>query len=273
MKTAWFMLCVVVFCAQQTFAEPSQQLQDTSKTITPAFTPGEKLTYSISWSKVITAGTAVMEVKEGQTTDNKPVLRFVISVKSVGIVEAFYPVRETVESTVDPDGLYSLSFKLQESQGKKKRRREMIFDHKNKTVIASLNDDRPETFSVADRVQDALSALYYIRTSQSFDTAKPIVVNVFDSGKTWAVEVYTLGKEKIKTPAGEFNTIKVKTYPKYEGVFMNKGEIFIWLTDDARKIPVLMKSIITIGSIVTTLTDIQGIKADHDLKDRTQASQ
>jgi hypothetical protein len=38
---------------------------------------------------------------------------------------------------------------------------------------------------------------------------------------------------------------------------MNKGEIFIWLTDDIRKIPVLMKSTISIGSIVTTLTDMK----------------
>ena len=56
---------------------------------------------------------------------------------------------------------------------------------------------------------------------------------------------------------GEFNTIKVRTYPKYEGVFMHKGEIFMWLTDDYRKIPVLMKSTIAIGSIVATLTEMK----------------
>jgi hypothetical protein len=38
---------------------------------------------------------------------------------------------------------------------------------------------------------------------------------------------------------------------------MNKGEIFIWLTDDNRKVPVLMKSTISIGSIVSTLTKIR----------------
>ena len=38
---------------------------------------------------------------------------------------------------------------------------------------------------------------------------------------------------------------------------MHKGEIFIWLTDDDRKVPVLMKSTITIGSIVSTLTEMK----------------
>jgi Protein of unknown function (DUF3108) len=61
----------------------------------------------------------------------------------------------------------------------------------------------------------------------------------------------------VKTPAGKFATIKVRIFPKYEGVFMNKGEIFIWLTDDSRKVPVLMKSTIAIGSIVSTLTKME----------------
>ena len=108
-----------------------------------------------------------------------------------------------------------------------------------------------------ERVQDALSSLYYVRTRQDFIVGKPIVVDVHDSGKTWSIEIHTLGRERITTPAGEFDTIMIKTYPKYEGVFMHKGEIFMWLTDDARKIPVLMKSRISIGSIVATLTEMR----------------
>jgi hypothetical protein len=106
-------------------------------------------------------------------------------------------------------------------------------------------------------VQDALSSLYYVRTRQDLIVGKSIVVDVHDSGKTWAVEVQTLGRERITTPAGEFDTIMVKTFPKYEGVFMNKGEIAIWFTDDARRVPVLMKSKISIGSIVATLIERQ----------------
>jgi len=86
---------------------------------------------------------------------------------------------------------------------------------------------------------------------------KPITIEVHDSGKNWSVEIQTLGREKMKTPAGEFATIKVRTFPKYEGVFMNKGEIFVWLTDDNRKVPVIMKSTISIGSIVSTLTNMK----------------
>ena len=120
-----------------------------------------------------------------------------------------------------------------------------------------MNDDPPETFTIPDQTQDALSSLYYLRTLDDFTVNKTIIIQVHDGGKNWSVEVQTLGREKVTTPAGEFATIKVRTFPKYEGVFMNKGEIFIWLTDDSRKIPVLMKSTIAIGSIVSTLTKIE----------------
>jgi len=92
---------------------------------------------------------------------------------------------------------------------------------------------------------------------EDFSRDKTIVFDVYDSGKIWSVEVYTLGREIVKTPAGQFSTIKIRTYPKYKGVFMNKGEVFIWLTDDSRKVPVLMKSTLAVGSFVFTLTEMQ----------------
>jgi hypothetical protein len=242
-------------------AEPQQvPASNNVKTVNHAFAPGEKLTFSISWSTIIEAGIASMEVKSGKTAADRPTYELVSNTHSVGIVETFYPVRDTVTSIMDSEGLCSLAFRLKESHGGRKREREMVFDQKSHTVTESVNKGQPETFTIPMNVQDALSSLYYVRTMTDFVVGKPIMVDVHDGGKNWSVEVQVQAKEKIKTPAGEFNTIKVKTYPKYEGVFMHKGEIYIWFTDDDRKIPVLMKSIISIGSIVATLTKMQGGK-------------
>jgi len=221
------------------------------------FKPGETLTYKVSWSNIITAGTAVMEVKEEKLPNGRKVLRFIATSRSVGVVDKFYPVNDTIQSVFDTRIMQSLSFSLNESHGKRKRSRELVFDHAGRTVVSTLNNDPPQTLTIPDPVQDALSSLFYLRTMEDFAIGKINVIAVHDSGKNWSVEVQTLGREKVKTPAGEFNTIKVKTFPKYEGVFMNKGEIFIWLTADSRKIPVLMKSTISIGSIMTTLTDMK----------------
>lgn len=220
------------------------------------FNPGERLTYSVSWSKVISAGTAVMEVKKEKSESGREVFRFISTARTTGMVDSVYPVRDTVQSVFDLRTMESLSYSLDQSHGKRKKQRELVFDHEA-GLVSFTDNGRKETIAITRQTQDALSSLYYLRTKHDFVVGTPIVFEIHDSGKNWSVEVHVLGREKLKTPLGEFNTIKVKTYPKYEGVFMHKGEIFIWLTDDDRKVPLLMKSTITIGSIVSTLTEMK----------------
>jgi hypothetical protein len=252
-------LCSLALClilVPGALSAKKKTADETASRVLP-FKPGETLTYEVSWSNIITAGTAVMEVKEEKLPNGRTVLRFIATSRSVGVVDKFYPVNDTIQSVFDPRIMQSLSFSLNESHGKRKRSRRLVFDHAGRTVVRTLNNDPPQTFTIPDPVQDALSSLFYLRTMEDFTIGKIHVSPVHDSDKNWSVEVQILGREKVKTPAGKFNTIKVKTFPKYEGVFMNKGEIFIWLTDDSRKIPVLMKSTLSIGSIMTTLTDMK----------------
>jgi hypothetical protein len=252
-------LCFVVFVAALVPGafNAEEQATDLTPPRIQAFQPGESLKYEVSWSNIIKAGTAVMEVKEGRLPDGRDVLMFTLTGWSAGLVKQFFRVNDTVTSVFDPQVMQSLSYNLNENYGKKKRRRELIFDHARKRVVSKLNDDPPETFDIPEQALDALSSLYYLRTKEDFTIGKAMVIEVHDSGKNWSVEIQTLGREKVKTHAGEFDTIKLRTYPTHDGVFMNKGVVFIWLTDDSRKIPVLMKSTLKVGSFVFSLTDMK----------------
>ena len=230
--------------AQQSFAMPP---------VHDALRPGEILIYDISWSKAVSAGTAIMEVREKQMPDGKKVLDLILTGKSRGMVDRFFPVNDRAQSVFDPENMHSLSFQIYESFGKKKRHKSLIFDRLQNTVVAASDSDMPQTVSVPVRAQDALASLYYLRTMSDFTIGKVFAIDVHESGKNWSIEVHTLGRERVRTPAGEFNTIKVKTRPLHEGVFRNKGEVTIWLTDDSRKIPVQMQSQIKVGSFVFTL--------------------
>jgi len=220
------------------------------------FSSGEKLTYTISWSNIVQAGTAVMEVSEEKTPDGRTAYRFTSTARSVGMVHTFYKVADRIDSLVDSETLSSLSFHLDQSHGKRKKKRDLTFNHTERTVVVR-SGGKEATYPVPDGTQDALSALYYLRTMQDLANGKTITFDVHDEDKTWKVDVQVLGREKITSSLGEINTIKLRTYPKYEGVFQSKGEIYFWLTDDARRIPVLMKSVISIGSIVSTLVDLK----------------
>ena len=126
-------LCVLTLCLMLVPRMSCAQ-ERTSAAIPPparAFMPGETLTYEISWSNIVTAGTAVMEVKEetlpsgsrgfsGSSHRPTPWVWWTLSI----------PVNDKVESLFDPQIMQSLSFNLSESHGKKKRRRSLIFDHR-----------------------------------------------------------------------------------------------------------------------------------------------
>jgi hypothetical protein len=228
----------------------------TSQPRIQAFRPGETLIYDISWSNFFTAGTAAMEVKSDFMPNGREVLKFIVTGRSIGWVDKFFKVYDVAQSVFDPQIMQSLTYNIDENYGKKRKHGALVFDHVQKKVVSRVNEDMPKTLAIPEPVQDVLSSFYYLRAVGDFSSDKTIVFDVYDGGKIWSVEVYTLGREIVKTAAGEFSTIKIRTYPKYKGVFMHKGEVFIWLTDDSRKVPVLMKSTLAVGSFVFTLREM-----------------
>ncbi len=227
-KQGLFFLCVLLVTWTPAPADQVRQTGNNIATNNSAFSPGEILTYSISWSNIVQAGVAAMEVRQADRSNGVRAYELISTARSVGMVATFYTVRDTVTSALDAQELYSLSYHLDQIHGKRKKKRLYVFDQESGSV-ETTTDGKKETFDVPPRVQDALSSLYYLRTRNDFSNEQPIIIDVFDSGKNWAVEVHTLGRETIKTALGTFQAIKVKTHPKYEGVFQHKGEIFLRL--------------------------------------------
>ncbi len=73
--------------------------------------------------------------------------------------------------------------------------------------------------------------------------------------KNYPLRVAALRREEVEVPAGTFQTIVVAPILKSPGLFEHKRNVYIWLTDDEKKIPVLMKTRIMIGSIDASLTE------------------
>ncbi len=258
---------VIVMFTSVIILLPASITAEVQSAIAPSFPvaglrQGETLTYNVSWSNIFTAGIVVLKVENETLPEGRSALSFVVTGHSTGVVDKLYHVHDIARSIFDPLIAQSLSYNLKENYGKKQRRHELAFDPENRIVISKLNDDAPETIPVPENVLDPLSALYVIRMMENATIGKSMVISVFENGKNWSVEIQVLGKEKVTTPAGKFNAIKLRTYPRYQGVFMNKGVVFLWISDDEEKIPILIKSSLKVGSFVLTLTGRQpGVEA------------
>jgi len=53
--------------------------------------------------------------------------------------------------------------------------------------------------------------------------------------------VQVVKKEEIETGFGTFKTILIRPVLQSEGIFSRKGDILIWLTDDAKRLPVFSR--------------------------------
>ena len=212
----------------------------------------EKFIYNVYWAG-IRAGSASLELKdtpEGLTITSRAV--------SAEFISLFYKVEDLAQSILYPNGYPSL-YVLKIQEGRHKRDKATFFnmrpDNETQHIIYNNKlDNEIVEFNFEQPAFDPLSGLFEIRKHQ-LEVGRSEFITVFDSKKLWNVEVQVLRKERITTPVGKFNTIVIKPILQSEGIFMKKGDIHIWLTDDEKKIPVMIKSKVKIGSFVAKLVD------------------
>ena len=63
------------------------------------------------------------------------------------------------------------------------------------------------------------------------------------------VRVTVLRKEPVTVPAGTFNAIVVKPVIKTKGIFSEKGQAEVWLSDDSTRMLLQVKSKLSFGSL------------------------
>lgn len=220
-----------------------------------AFDIPEKLHYDLTWAG-IKAGESILEAK-----DNGTDIQFISKANSAKWVSIFYTVEDTVVSTLKKERFQNFvgvpqNYRIKIREGRHRRDKEIIFDRTSKkvTYINHLDKEKIDFDIDTSSLLDPLSSFYYVRTL-SLEVGKSVFIDVFDNKKLYKVEIQVLNKETVETPLGTFKTILIKPIMKSEGIFYRKGDILIWLTDDEKKIPVMLKTKVPVGSVKAVLVN------------------
>lgn len=224
-----------------------------------AFRPGERLVYTISWFK-IPAGTTVMEVGEVAPNEGRPAYRLVTTAKTNNFVSTFYPVDSRVESLMDATALVPQRLLFRRREGKRKNDFDVTFNH-GEHQVHSIKDGVAETFPLPEGAQDGLSCLYYLRSLPSLTPGTSVFMNVHHDRKNYRLELRVEGVEQMTAPWGDVETLRILAVMPFQGIFLNEGNIRVWLTNDARRIPVLMRAKVKVGAVTATLVEGTGIPA------------
>lgn len=217
-----------------------------------AFPIPERLEFEISYTGV-TAGRAVQEV-----TLKGNEVHIVSTAASADWLKLFFPVDDRIESVLIKGapplfiGVPRL-YRERIREGWTRFEKDAVFDREGlKVKTTDFLKHTETTQKISRRTYDTLSSFFYFRTV-ALQVGTSSFIDIFDCKKLWNTEVQVLRREQLKTPLGTFNTIVIKPLLKSEGIFARTGDMYIWLTDDDRRIPVLMKSKVKIGSITVTL--------------------
>lgn len=231
---------------------------------TPAprpFEPAEELLYEAEFSRSLlrkvnvadfkfTAGRAPLsqEAKTSEAAQDKPyALMFTGDISSKGFFSKLFNLRfhERVESTVDPVSFAVQNTKRLDEQGKRVRSSEAVFDTAKGKVVWTERDPkdpsrapRTVTSEFKGKVQDILSAIYFLRT-QPLQVGKNLELLVSDSGQVYEVPIRVVERKRMKTVLGRVDVLRADVGLFGErGMIDGDGQFSIWFTDDFRRIPV-----------------------------------
>jgi len=193
--------------------------------------------------------TPLDEANSKPSAESKPyALTFSADVSSKGFFARLFNLkfRERVESTVEPITFTVQRTTILDEQGKRVRTTESTFDASKGRMIWTSRDPNNPTAEprhaiteFSGQLQDVLSAIYFIRT-QPLEVGKTFEVFVGDGGKVYTIPVKVVEKKRMKTILGRVDVLRVN--PELFGpsrlIDKEKGEFSIWITDDARHIPV-----------------------------------
>lgn len=221
------------------------------------FAIGEQLQYTVRW-EMVKAGKATFRVLDYSKVNGEKAWHFILDVKSNRYIDFVYKIRDRLEGFADPGLNRSLLYKKVQS-GKDKKQISVAFDWEKSTALYSNFGGKRDPLPIPENTIDPLSAFYKMRTLElNADTTLSFPVT--DGKKQFLQKGAVIKKETLDLPGGTYETLLlIPQVNHFSGVFKKSENptVRLWITDDARRIPVRIKVKVFIGSVVFDLASVK----------------
>jgi hypothetical protein len=208
----------------------------------------------VDW-RVFPAATGSIHVEQAGDT-----IKVTASGETIEALNLLFRVSDKFESSFDRKTGCSYGFSKQTIEGRRQVNAELKFDYaQHKSTLQEKNlvsgIAKHEEAQIPGCVTDLLSGIFYA-ASQPIEAGQSFQMPLADALHTLPVTMKALSREEVKTPSGTYQTIRVQPVAN-SGVVKNKGEIWLWYTDDARHIPVQMRARLFWGTLTMRLTSVE----------------
>jgi hypothetical protein len=237
---------------------PSSSIAQTSraprKEAAVPFRVGETLTYDVTYSSYLVAGTAVTTVQDKRAIPGATSYYIVVEGRPVPMLASLYRLYYKMDTLLDSVTLLPHRGSMHAEEGARRRSALTRFDRAaGKGVFEVQTEPRGSLeFDIPPQVQDGLSGLYVLR-SMTLKPGDTISLPVADEGMVYSVRANVTGSERLRVPLGEFDASVLRmtiTDPAGQPAAANTA---VWISNDARRLPLKMQAELAVGSFVLLL--------------------
>ena len=218
------------------------------------FKVGETLAYDVSWSSFLVAGTATTTVKEKRPSYESIAYYVVAEGRPLPMLARLYNLYYKMDALVDSHTLLSQRGSLYAEEGNEHRLAATRFDRAARRAFFELQSGEKSNYAVPAGTQDGLAVLYALRT-RAFKAGDRFVTPVADGGSLYTVSADVAAPETVRVPLGEFSAWNLTV-----SIVNGQGQaawknVAIWISDDARRLPVKMQAELSLGHFVLALRE------------------
>lgn len=219
------------------------------------FRAGELLTYDVSYSTYVTAGTVTMQVQAKRPSYNSVAYYVVAEARTTPLMSKLYTLYYKADVLMDVYSLLPQRAGVYSEEGQRHQMKVTTFNNtaRKATFEHVTAKSGKREFSVPPFTQDALSAIYVMR-------ALPLKVGVKETipvstgGRSYSAQVTVVGTEALKTAAGPFSAFRLRTALFDESGQPSGRPIHLWISDTPSRLPVKLQSELSVGSFILTLS-------------------
>ncbi len=212
------------------------------------FPVGERLTYGAKYG-IFSVGTAVMEVVGIDTVRGIEAVHMQFRISGGAL---WYHLDQTLESWVGRRDFQSRRFRsVQDERDRHRERTYEIYPDSGFYREAG----RDTTFATVAQPLDDAAFLYWIRTVPLEIGKRYEYARYFRPDRN-PVIIEVLGRERVGVAGKKWNAIVVRPkIPQGRGIFSERSETRIWLSDDAHRIVLAIQSNFSFGQVTLKLKE------------------
>ena len=218
---------------------------------------GETLDYQINWGFIPVGSSRA--TTEWIAEDGRTLIAIRLRTKTNNFLSTMYPVDDFLEAIIDPETFLPVRFTKKLSEGRYRADETTTFDHKNlKATWTSRRNGKVEEYKIDPDTRDVVTFMYYMRRKQF----EPDTVNkyrVLADDKVYDLIVKAQEVEPVKLERfGKLPCLRFEPEAKFGGLFVRKGRMWMWVSQDARRIATKISAQVPVASISLWLDKVGG---------------